>query len=108
MGTNLEMKEIQLLNKNDSLNNEIAFLRNENKKYLLNIGSLQKKLSVSNQELKDTKQEIVKKYELDELNELNELNKIKTETKTKSVQTKSIENGKDEKDEKDEKEEKKE
>ncbi len=40
--TNLEIKQIELVNKNESLQNKVEFLRNENEKYLVNISSLQK------------------------------------------------------------------
>eukprot|EP01083_Nonionella_stella_P096366 270873_1 len=80
--TNLEIKQIELLHHNESLQNEIGFVRNENHKYLANIGSLQKKLSVSNQELQDTKHEMVKKYHTHQLQALQEI-----ETEHKSIQT---------------------
>merc|ERR1712228_965367 len=65
----------------------IAFLRNENKKYLKNIGSLQKNLSETNQEIKNTKQEIIKKLELNELHSLQET--VDSDVKTKCIQTMS-------------------
>jgi len=84
--TNLEIKEIELLNQNDSLQNEINFLRNESKKYVVNIGSLQKKLSISLQELQNTKQEIIKKDTMT----IEDLREIVTQTESKNVQTDSV------------------
>jgi len=77
--TNLEISKIKLSNENESLKNEVAFLRNENAKYLSNIGSLQKQLTICNQDLQDTKQEIIQKNELAQLQH--------TEIENKSVQT---------------------
>jgi len=81
--TNLEIKEIELLNQNDSLLNEVNFLRSENKKFVANIGSLQKKLSLSVQELQNAKQEVIRR----DTTTIEDLKELVAETESKSVQT---------------------